>query len=220
MKNRLKVFQCKALKNLRSNMEQQYRKQAMEIVHWLAIQLADTPLFHHSSIVKRDCGKGRFCLKSRKRTWEVKEEDSTLDESLLTEDSIVLAHMSVYDQKEAQNAIPYRIVTGFDVNSAGYHRSVHYGVTGKTEGKIFLNHNLKQLFEHRKKFAWKGKDSLYDVWLISEGECRQQFDLELFTERYPDWRQQQKPFRLETIFLNAEPFVIRNLIDEVVELSG
>ena len=190
----------------------------MEIVHWLGRRLRDVPLFSESDAVSRKVEENRFVLKSRKRTWVV-EDNPTLDETLLPERSIVRAHMCVYDQKEAENRIPYRIVKGFDINSPGYHRSVHYGVTGKTEKQLTLKHDLIDLFVNRKQLGWKGKDSLYDVWLISKGECRPTFDLDLFTERYPNWREEQKPFNLETICFKKEPFVAQNIITDVIELS-
>ena len=59
----------------------------------------------------------------------------------------------------------------------------------------------------------------YDMWLILKGECRPSFNLQLFTERYPDWRDEQKPFNLETICFKKEPFIVKKVITDVIELS-
>ena len=39
----------------------------------------------------------------------------------------------------------------------------------------------------RLQHSWKGKDTLYDAWLLSERKTRGQFDMETFLERYPKW---------------------------------
>ena len=218
MKNRIRVFKCKSLKRIVSNMENIYKEQAMMIVHWLASRLQETPLFNESEPISRPKSQKKFALSSRKRTWDV--EESSLNESILTEPSIELAHLDVYEQNRATDVPPYRLVT-YDIDSQAYHRAVYYCLTGEIERNLNLSgHDLRKLFETRRKYEWAGKDSLYDAWLILMDQCRPKFNLKLFEERNPGWRELKKQFNLETLTMKREEMFTANVVvNDVIVLS-
>ena len=74
-----------------------------------------------------------------------------------------------------------------DINSEKYHRKVFLLAKGSwQEIEDFYSEDAER-FKIRLQHSWKGKDTLYDAWLLSQRKTREQFHMEKFLERYPKW---------------------------------
>ena len=91
-------------------------------------------------------------------------------------------HLEVSDAGDWRDVVPYRLHS-FDVNSPQYHRAIFNCVKGGYKEFIRFDGatDTLMLFNCRRKNMWKGRDSLYDAWLIVNfGEWRSVINKELF----------------------------------------
>ena len=69
-----------------------------------------------------------------------------------------------------------------------YMRKVFFLATSEWEKVSFLfQDKTVAVFEMKKRANWNGADSLYDAWLLRNGEMRTWFPYDIFVERYPQW---------------------------------
>ena len=73
-----------------------------------------------------------------------------------------------------------------DINSEEYHEKVLLIALGKWR-KLDLDAEDAERFDRRRRNNWSGVDSVYDAYLLCGEDPRDQFDYDLFLERYPGW---------------------------------
>ena len=118
-----------------------------------------------------------------------------VDESILPRRSIVRAHLDVYDAAGEANHPPYRLVSGYDLASEEYHRSVYINIQDHTKS-VDVNNGIDHevLFTNRFEQGWSGIDSLYHAWLlVNHGRAHRSFRMKTFAERYPNWKKVKVP---------------------------
>ena len=185
MENRIRLFQCRSLPKVEAGMEVKYRRQAFEIIYWLAEKTKAWPIFdgQMSSPGKRVQFR---LLQTKKRKVDM---SSTVTSDALPQNSLELTHLEVYDRKHLHELVPFRM-TSCEINSPQYHRSVYLDVCGRYGDDLHQldNHDLKTLFTLREKHGWYGRDSLYDAWLLTKSSHRNGFNMEKFEEKFPNWK--------------------------------
>ena len=191
MMDRIEVFYCKKLPNHKPGVELIYRKNAMEIIHWMAEMTKGMPLWEDNDIrgeeMEVECEQPQYVPPVIDMS-----DVADVDESILSQSTVIRAHLDVYDETADTQVLPYRLTSAeFNLDSVRYHESVYLNIQGKYKEKIDTNrgYDLQLLFQSRRQVGWMGVDSLYHAWLlVNHRVCPPQFSIKKFDERYPDWR--------------------------------
>ena len=76
-----------------------------------------------------------------------------------------------------------------DINSYDYQMAVYLTTVSENEWmQLQPTERDLQRFRRRRRLGWTGTDSMYDAWLLIEDTRREDFDMELFTTRFPNWQ--------------------------------
>ena len=195
----MKIFKCKTIPNCRPGFDVIYQQRAMEIIHWMAEQLHDVPLFNDSEVTT-NYGDDQLHLinqlDERFRPPEVGPGSDLshlryVDETVLPQRTVIRAYLDAYDHHGDSNNPPFRITSkAYALDSSPYHESVYINIQNPHNSvNVDEGVDVETLFQNRMEQNWKGVDSVYHAWLfVNHRRTPALFRLKLFAERHPDWR--------------------------------
>ena len=211
VERRLSIFETKSIPNPRNRLSEWLRYNAMMVFHYCANELKDEPLFSDDEN-GHDNNVGNEGYESDEGA---KYNDYDRTDADLFRPKDILQFSSAGEQAQVDEAVPSSVVPDHmlqhvsfkldkaypehwvkdhklfdykaDINSEEYHRKMFLLANGGwQETEDFYSEDAERL-KMRLNHSWKGKDTLYDAWLLSERKTHEQFDMETFLERYPKW---------------------------------
>ncbi|XP_066925534.1 uncharacterized protein [Clytia hemisphaerica] len=231
---RLEVFNCDSLPKKDKKVTRWLRQNCMQVFHYLAEVLKDTPLFdndmeetlEHGAVYNDfDCTPMESLMEAEEteqfsfsqcsplktstpNDHRVSSIESAVDSAVMDADK---TEGVLYDQLQWES--PH-----FDNESEtcddAYCTKV-YNLLTNFEGawdEIVISVNAEKMFHRRLRMSWALPDSVFDTWLLRKGWQRSWFDLHNFCLLFPDYE--------DNIPKSPEPLRKRNVLsssdDEMV----
>lgn len=180
----------------------------MDIFHYVAVRLQNTPLFEATS---EDPGMSRgskgsmyndFCRK-KASNWQQKISNTliTCSENIETMRDVVPQQVvdDVVLQEDEKDVSRYSYETPFfaaecEINCPDYYYKV-FKVVAVACHKMELRAEEQTRYRIRYRNKWGGADTLYDGWLLLNGLERDEFEKDCFQDMFPNWRKLNEYYR-------------------------
>ena len=214
------------------------RRHCLEIFHYVADQLKDTPLFEstnsdnlgpkvgavfndfefHTPISEEDepiSSQYECAVSSCGPSNQVTDLCDLVPQSLV-DHAIVRADetVSINYSQSVINSPSFDIEN--EIDSDDYLKNVYY-VLLREYNEVDFNNETLQLFESRRRMNWNGKDSFYDAWLIAQLTPRSVFPFKEFKEKYPELFEEKPDV---TSSPSPKRFKPSREVDEVIVISS
>lgn len=213
IERRLSVFTTQPIPNPRNRVSDWYRKNAMCIFHYCAVQLKDQPLFSEDedgidddqgnvgyesdqgTLYNDYEGKAPKLLRLEGlktvslATKEVNNlsHDDTLHFNLVPRETLDRISLKLdAEQPERWTKDHPMFDNSDDISTVEYHEKVLCLAVGKWRSLDVSLEDLER-FQRRRNLNWEGGDTLYDCFLLVEKTPREAFNYDLFLERHPGW---------------------------------
>ena len=172
----------------------------MEIFHWVAHELKNEPLFSTDTYEEESDRIGAI-YNDFDNQHPFPSDDETIQYHF-SQPEIGNAFAGSHNENQTFSAeiTPYSRDTieiffdaeNFDSTSEYadkiYRRKV-YNLLAKELHTLELSEEIVHTYEERKRQDWQGPDSVYDLWLLGQGEERTWFPIEIFEAEYPDYKE-------------------------------
>ena len=184
----------------------------MSVFHYVAHQLRDVPLFESEDVYSNSTSSGAIYNDFDHNPLDLLQ-GSTTQEFCFSQCSNDVSHSEAPAVPQAaidhaileadkNEGILYDHLTfdsssfdcSSDINDLEYMRKVYLLATADSEAwkKLSITDETIHIFKIRHRADWKGTDSVYDAWLLSEKEMRSSFDYDKFFQLYPDYEDSRK----------------------------
>ena len=190
----------------------------MSVFHYCAEKLKDEPLFSEGENtdsegdeVSNEAAKyndydhinaddlldlkeiANFQFSQEQFTTMLKDAQETVTLDLFPQEMLdkTFLERDIAEQDRWQRYHTFLIYDG-EINCEKYHEAVMCLARAYWENaEIDYTASDERRFDIRFQNGWTGVDSLYDAWLIMENKRREEFDYQLFLQRYPGWEEFQ-----------------------------
>ena len=169
----------------------------MEVFHFLADTLKDTPLFESTIITTQERTGAIYNDFDKENPFG--EDSSDDEEPLIITQETTGDIQPICSQDDVDHALlEAERLEGLFSDSLTFHTEL-FDCTSETPDIDYLekvnklretglsaivNDEAEMMFAIRKRQQWKGPDSVYDAWLIEQGESRSWFPLQQFRELF------------------------------------
>ena len=216
--SRLDVFHMRPLPKVRKSVTAWLRKNCMSVFHYCAEKLKDEPLFSEGENTDSEGDEvsdegakyndydhtnaddlldlkeiANFQFSQEQFTTMLKDAQETVTLDLFPKEMLdkTFLERDIAEQDRWQRYHTFFIYDG-EINCEKYHEAVMCLARGYWKNaKIDYTASDERRFDIIFRNGWTGVDSLYDAWLIMENKRREEFDYQLFLQRYNGWEEFQ-----------------------------